>query len=92
MFPENCSFVDNKNKCFLPPEYIIEVNGIENDKFMIGVTCFQHKKNLEKIFLNLQIEERIPKGKLNFVPIKTIHTNCIKGNKEDEDEIKIKRL
>ncbi|MGN6629823.1 MAG: hypothetical protein ACTHKJ_08085, partial [Candidatus Nitrosocosmicus sp.] len=65
MFPENCSFVDNKNKCFLPPEYIIEVNVIENDKFMIGVTCFQHKKNLEKIFLNLQIEERIPKGKLN---------------------------
>ncbi|MGN6629290.1 MAG: hypothetical protein ACTHKJ_05360 [Candidatus Nitrosocosmicus sp.] len=92
MFPENCSFVDNKNKCFLPPEYIIEVNGIENDKFMIGVTCFHHKKKLEKIFLNLQIEKRIPKGKLSFTPIKTIHTNCIKGNKEDEDEIKIKRL
>lgn len=92
MFPENCSFVDNKNKCFLPPEYIIEVNGIENDKFMIGVTCFQHKKKLEKIFLNLQMVKRIPNGKLEFTPIKAIHTNCIKGNKDDEDEIKINRL
>jgi hypothetical protein len=84
--------VDNKKKCLLPPSYIIEVKDYNDDIFMIGVTCLQHKEKLEKKFLDLQSEKHIPAGDIKFIPIKNIHTNCIKGNKDDEEEIQIKRL
>ena len=59
---------------------------------MIGVTCLQHKKKLEKKFLDLQSEKHIPSGDLKFTPIKNIHTNCVRGDKDDLEEIQIKRL
>ena len=92
LFPEHCSFVINKKKCILPPEYILEINDDKNNKFMIGVSCLEHKKILEEKFLVLQREKFIPQGKILFIPIKKVYTNCIIGNQEDIDETKLKRL
>jgi hypothetical protein len=92
LFPEHCSFVINKKKCILPPEYILEINDDKNNKFMIGLSCFEHKKKLEEKFLILQSKRFLPQGKILFIPIKKVYTNCVIGNQEDIDEIKLKRL
>ncbi|HEY6537046.1 MAG TPA: hypothetical protein VIY08_14820 [Candidatus Nitrosocosmicus sp.] len=92
MLPDSCSFVFDKNKCILPPEFIIEINDESNDTFMIGLACFDHKQRLEKKFRILQMKNKIPNGKIEFKSIKTIHTNCIKGNIDDVEDIQLKRL
>ncbi|MBA3976901.1 MAG: hypothetical protein H0X50_01735 [Nitrosopumilus sp.] len=92
MFPGYCSFVIDKKKCLLPPEFIMEINDGENNKFMVGLTCSDHKQKLEEKFLLLQRDNQIPQGKIIFTPIKVIQTKCVTGNQEDVDEIQLKRL
>ena len=70
----------------------MEINDTENDKFMVGLSCFEHKQELVEKFRFLQREKHIPEGKIIFTPIKKIHTNCVVGNQEDIDEIQSKRL
>jgi len=76
----------------LPPEFIMEINDGENNKFMVGLTCSDHKQKLEEKFLLLQRDNQIPQGKIIFTPIKVIQTKCVTGNQEDVDEIQLKRL
>ena len=59
---------------------------------MVGLSCSEHKKELEEKLKFLQREKHIPEGKIIFTPIKKIHTNCVVGNQEDIDEIQSKRL
>ena len=94
MIPEHCSFVSKGIKCSLPPEFIIEVEDEidSNSKFMIGVSCADHRILLEKKFLLLQEKNSIPSGRITLTNIRVIHTDCIKGNQEDEEEVRIKRL
>ena len=92
MLPGSCSFVLDKKKCMLPPEFIIEINENETNKYMLGLTCSEHRQELEEKLVFLQNEKRIPEGKLEFTRIKIIHTDCINGNQEDIDEIQLKRL
>ena len=76
----------------LPPEFIIEINDDSNQKFMIGLACSDHKQILEEKFRFLQMKKQIPDGKIEFKSIKPIHTNCIKGNQDDVEDIQLKRL
>lgn len=94
MIPESCSFAYNGTQCPLPPQFIIEILDESNNgnKFMIGLTCPDHKEVLEKKFLLLQGNNVIPAGKIVLTPVKIIHTDCVKGTLEDEDEIKLKRM
>jgi hypothetical protein len=93
LFPEHCSFVVNKEKCLLPPEFIMEIHDdINNNKFMVGLTCSGHKQKLEEKFLLLQRNKQIPQGEIVFTAIKVITTKCVTGNQEDKDEIQLKRL
>ena len=94
MITESCSFAYNGTKCPLPPQFIIEILDESNNgnKFMIGLTCPDHKEVLEKKFLLLQGNNVIPTGKIVLIPIKIIHTDCVKGTLEDEDEVKLKRM
>jgi hypothetical protein len=92
LFPEYCSFVINKRKCLHPPEFVMEIDDGKKNEFMVGLTCSEHKKKLEERLLVLQRDKLIPQGKIVFTPIKVVHTNCVKGNQEDMDEIHLKRL
>lgn len=94
MIPEHCSFVSEGLACRLPPEFIIEVEDKtdNNGKFMIGVTCSDHRAVLENRFHLLQKKNVIPSGKISLTNIRIIHTDCVKGNLEDEEEVRIKRL
>lgn len=94
MLPEHCSFVSKGTKCPLPPEFIIEVDDEtdDNSKFMIGVTCSDHRALLENKFHLLQKKNAIPAGRISLTNVRIIHTDCIKGTREDEEEVQIKRL
>jgi hypothetical protein len=92
LLPEHCSFVINKEKCLLPPEFIMEINDEKNNKFMVGLTCSDHKQKLEEKFLLLQRNKQIPQGEIVFTAIKVITTKCVTGNQEDKDDIQLKRL
>jgi hypothetical protein len=59
---------------------------------MVGLTCSDHSMVLEHKFLQMQQNNTIPKGKIILSNIKVIHTDCVKGNLEDEQEVKLKRL
>lgn len=93
LIPENCSFVQNGKSCPLPPQFIVEINDVSTQsKFMIGLACSDHRTILENKFMALQNNGAIPSGKIELSNIKVIHTDCVKGNLEDEEEIKLKRL
>jgi hypothetical protein len=47
---------------------------------------------LENKFHLLQKKNAIPSGKISLTSIRIIHTDCIKGTREDEEEVRIKRL
>jgi hypothetical protein len=53
------------------------------DEYMIGVTCESHKNVLSGKLESLQKEGKIPNGKINFVKLKAVGTDCIKGNPDD---------
>ena len=76
----------------LPPEFIIEIIDDTNEKFMVGLACSDHKQILEEKFRFLQMRKQIRDGKIEFKSIKPIHTNCIKGNQDDIEDIQLKRL
>jgi hypothetical protein len=86
--------VYNGIRCPLPPQFIVEIidETANNSKFMIGLACTDHKVVLEKKFLSLQANNVIPSGKIILTSIKVIHTDCIKGTLEDEEEVKLKRI
>lgn len=95
MIPESCSFAYDGIQCPLPPQFIVEIIDESNNngsKFMIGLTCPDHKVVLEKKFHLLQADNVIPAGKIVLTPIKIIHTDCVKGTLEDEDEVRLKRM
>ena len=94
MIPESCSFANNGTRCRLPPQFIVEIidEAANNSKFMIGLACTDHKVVLEKKFLSLQANNVIPSGKIILTPVKVVHTDCITGTFEDEEEVKLKRM
>jgi hypothetical protein len=94
LIPEHCSFVFEGTKCPLPPEFIIEVEDEtdDNSKFMIGVTCSDHRTLLENKFHILQKKNAIPSGRLSLTNIRIIHTDCVKGTRDDEEDIHLNRL
>lgn len=59
---------------------------------MIGLACSDHRIILEERFLKMQQDNTVPKGKITLSNIKVIHTDCVKGNLEDEEEVKLRRL
>jgi hypothetical protein len=79
----------------MPPNEIVEIvddDNNENNKFMIGFACVDHRNILEKKFLLLQSKGLLPGGKVVFTTMKIIQTNCIKGTLDDMDEVTLNRL
>lgn len=82
MLPDRCSVKQKGRQCVNPPEFVISV--VANaDEYMIGVTCEYHKNNLSGRLEALQKEGKIPNGKINFLKLKAVGTDCIKGSPDD---------
>ena len=82
MLPDRCSVKQKDRPCVNPPEFVISVV-TSTDEYMIGVTCENHKNVLSGRLELLQKEGKIPNGKINFVKLKAVGTDCIKGNPDD---------
>ena len=65
MLPDRCSVKKEGKQCVNPPEFVISVV-VENEEYMIGVTCQKHKQAVSEKVKILQNEGKIAKGKVNF--------------------------
>ena len=88
--PITCSFTNQNNKCNLPPSYILSIVSIE--EYLVGVSCIEHLNAIKYRIEKLQVSQSLPNGSLKVDNIKTVSTNCIKGSKEDYEDIFLQRL
>ncbi|GKS67247.1 hypothetical protein YTPLAS73_07940 [Nitrosarchaeum sp.] len=82
MLPDRCSIVENGKQCVNSPEFVVSVV-VDKDEYMVGVTCSNHKDIVSGKMHSLQNEEKIPRGKISFSPLKAVGTDCIHGDSDD---------
>ncbi len=82
MIPDRCSVRESKKQCVNPPEFVISVV-VDDDEYMVGVTCEKHKDIVSEKVKILQNEGKIPNGKINFSGLKAVGTDCINAKPED---------
>src|SRR3989304_4641902 len=56
---------------------------VEKDECMIGVTWNKHKQIVSGKIQFLQNEDKIPRGKISFSPLKAVGTDCIHGDPDE---------
>jgi len=54
-----------------------------NDEFMIGLTCEKHKESVSSKISSLQNDGKVPKGTVKFDNLKSVQTDCIRGDPDD---------
>lgn len=91
MFPDKCSITENGKPCVNPPEFIVSVI-VDQDEYMVGVTCQKHKKIVSGKIQLLQNENKVPSGKISFSPLKAVGTDCIHGNEDDLIQLDMKNI
>lgn len=82
MLPDQCSVKEHDKQCVNPPAFVISVV-VDEDEYMVGVTCQKHKNIVTGKLKILQNEGKIPSGKINFSGLKAVGTDCVKGNPDD---------
>lgn len=83
MLPDRCSVKEKGRDCVNPPEYVITVTE-NDDEYMVGVTCNRHKDIVSEKILVLQNENKLPKGKIKFSGLKSVGTDCIRSDPDDD--------
>ena len=82
MLPDKCSIREGNKDCVDPPVYVIKVVS-NNDEFMLGITCEKHKTSVFSKIKSLQSDGKIPKGTIKFESLKSVQTDCIRGDPDD---------
>jgi len=82
LLPNKCSIREGKKDCVNPPEYLITIVS-DNAEFMIGLTCEKHKESVSSKISSLQNDGNIPKGTVKFETLKSVQTDCIRGDPDD---------
>jgi hypothetical protein len=90
ILPKKCSFFTDALQCDIPPSYLLSV--IENEEYLIGVSCLDHLESIKSKIKKLQKIKSIPDGRLKIDNIKMVSTNCIKGSPEDYEDVYSQRL
>ena len=91
MLPDKCSITENGNQCVNPPEFIVSVT-VDEDEYMVGVTCNKHKEVVSGKIQLLQKDGKIPLGTIGFSTLKAVGTDCIHGDEEDFIQLDIKNF
>jgi len=65
-----------------PSRYVITVVS-NNDEFMLGITCEKHKTSVFSKIKSLQSDGKIPNGTIKFENLKSVQTDCIRGDPDD---------
>jgi hypothetical protein len=82
LLPDKCSIRERGKDCVNPPEYLITVIS-DNDEFMIGITCEKHKESVSLKIASLQNDGKIPMGTIKFENLKSVQTDCVRGDPDD---------
>ena len=82
MLPDKCSIREGSRDCVNPPEFLITVVAAY-DEFMLGITCQKHKTTVLSNIENLQTQGKIPNGSIKFENLKSVQTDCVRGNPDD---------
>jgi len=82
LLPDKCSIRERNKDCVNPPEYLITIVS-DNDEFMIGITCEKHKESVSSKISSLQNDGKVPKGTVKFENLKSVQTDCIRGDPDD---------
>jgi len=82
MLPNKCSIREGNRDCVDPPAYVITVVA-NNDEFMLGITCEKHKTSVFSKIKSLQSDGKIPNGTIKFENLKSVQTDCIRGDPDD---------
>ena len=82
MLPEHCSIKEKTKDCPMPPEFIISIK-MENEEYMIGVTCSGHKKTFFEELTQLQKDGKVPNGIIRLTELKAVGTDCIRMDPDD---------
>jgi len=82
MLPDKCSIRERNSDCVDPPKYVITVVS-NNDEFMLGITCEKHKTSVFSKIKSLQSDGKIPNGTIKFENLKSVQTDCIRGDPDD---------
>ena len=82
LLPDKCSIREGDKDCVNPPEYLISVVS-GDDEFMLGITCEKHKTSVSTKIGSLQTDGKIPKGTIKFENLKSVQTDCIRGDPDD---------
>ena len=82
LLPERCSIKEKGKDCPMPPEFIISIK-VEDEEYMIGITCTAHKEPFSEKLQRLQTEGKIPKGVIQFSGLKAVGTDCIRMDQDD---------
>ena len=85
LVPEHCSLRKNRKDCRIAASYIVSIN-TQNEEFMIGVTCDEHKQEIESRLQVLQRQRALPDGFIRFQPLKILVTECIKSDHETAEQ------
>lgn len=91
MLPDKCSITEEGMQCVNPPEFIVSVT-VNEDEYMVGVTCGKHKQIVSGKIKLLQKDGKIPLGTVVFSQLKAVGTDCIHGDEEDFIQIDIKNF
>ena len=82
MLPDKCSIREGSRDCVNPPEFLITVVAA-NDEFMLGITCQKHKTAVLSKIENLQNQGNVPNGSIKFENLKSVQTDCVRGDPDD---------
>ena len=82
MLPDKCSIREGNKDCVDQPVNVITVVS-NNDEFMLGITCEKHKTSVFSKIKSLQSDGKIPKGTIKFESLKSVQTDCIRGDPDD---------
>jgi len=76
MLPDRCSIKDQNGDCPNPPSYVVSITH-DSGEYMIGVVCEEHRTSMEKRLINMQNDSELLQGKIKFVPVKPVVTDCV---------------
>jgi len=50
---------------------------------MLGITCERHKTSVFSKIESLQNQGKVPKGTIKFENLKSVQTDCVRGDPDD---------
>ncbi len=90
-FPSSCSLRIKGIDCNIPPAYIIIIKTKNDEEFMIGVACEEHKEILYNHTKKMQETNTLVQGRIEFQNIKIVTTDCVKGGENDLEDVIFRR-